>query len=359
MYKVLLVDDEPMVRMGISTILKRHYTDLFICGEAADGKKAIELTLKYNPELVITDIRMPVMDGFEYVKYLHEFYRDTVVIVLTGFDDFLYAKEMIKYNIYSYILKPIDTDEFLDLIIKSKHEINNRKRNLSTNNFLNLHYDGVLAKAYMHLYDSNTLYFIHSRDNEGLAKSIFLAFNYLVENNFSYDHICLFSIEFANVIASELKLSDKQKGSFVDCMKRCSNIEELRRCLITYSTEMLASAYEEDKLTERTLKVIENIKKYVNDNLAGDLSLTNIGKKFHFNESYLSTLFKAITGGNFIDYVTRIRLEKAISYMDNDELLICEIAAKVGYSNQSYFCRLFMKTYGMTPKEYRDCKVRN
>ena len=107
MYHVLVVDDETLMRKYLANSIP-SFTDKFqVSGIAKDGLEAMELLKKQHYDLVITDIQMPEVDGLSLAKYLHENFPDIAVIIISGFNDFEYARKAIKYQVTDYLLKPL------------------------------------------------------------------------------------------------------------------------------------------------------------------------------------------------------------------------------------------------------------
>ncbi len=106
-YKVLLVDDEEEVRNAIEQRINWEELGFEVIGKAQNGVKAMEIAEKLQPDVVITDIKMPYMNGLELARNLKEENPGVRILILTGFDEFEYAKEAVHLEIEEYILKPI------------------------------------------------------------------------------------------------------------------------------------------------------------------------------------------------------------------------------------------------------------
>ncbi|MFC0216742.1 response regulator [Paenibacillus chartarius] len=106
-------------------------------------------------------------------------------------------------------------------------------------------------------------------------------------------------------------------------------------------------------------QMMEAIRKYVDENFCYELTLSSLADMFHLNETYLSGLFKQSAGMTFSDYVTKLRLSKAVVLLKDRELKLTDIATLVGYSSSSYFSTAFKKYYGKGPKEYREELLRS
>ena len=107
MYKLLIIDDEPLVQAGLRSMLTWEDLDIEICGVAGNGKIGLEIIEKEHPDIVITDIKMPVMSGLELLKLTRERYGNVhpAFIILTSYEDFHMAKEAISYTIVDYLVK--------------------------------------------------------------------------------------------------------------------------------------------------------------------------------------------------------------------------------------------------------------
>lgn len=119
MHKVLLVDDEIFVRKGLLNLLDWKALGYEICGEADNGELALAELDRLMPDLVIVDIRMPVMDGLAFIQAVAE--KGTNVpafIIVSGYHDFQYAKQALRYGVHDYILKPVDETELIAVLKK-------------------------------------------------------------------------------------------------------------------------------------------------------------------------------------------------------------------------------------------------
>lgn len=127
MINVLIVDDEPFIRQGLILLIDWNALGFQICGQASNGIQALECIEKLQPDLIISDIKMPEMDGLQLAKVLYEQYdREIKLVLLSGFYEFKYAKQAIKYKVNDYILKPIIKDELLQVLASFKKTFRER-----------------------------------------------------------------------------------------------------------------------------------------------------------------------------------------------------------------------------------------
>lgn len=139
LYRILLVDDEEEVRKSIIKKIGWQDAGFQVVGDAENGEDALEKIEQLEPDLVLTDIRMPYMDGLMLAEKIRQKYPSMKIIIFSGYDDFEYAKMAIKLNVTEYILKPVNVEELtailnkikrnLDEEIKQKRDVNRLREN--------------------------------------------------------------------------------------------------------------------------------------------------------------------------------------------------------------------------------------
>lgn len=128
MYKVIIVDDEKIVRIGLKTIIKWNENGYELVGEAKDGISAFSMVQKYNPDIVITDLKMPNLDGIGLIKKLKEENYKCKVLVLSNYSDFELVKEAMKLGAADYILKlTMQPDDLLKILKQMSQQLNKEK----------------------------------------------------------------------------------------------------------------------------------------------------------------------------------------------------------------------------------------
>lgn len=116
MLKILLVDDESLIRQGLKKIITNAGKDYIVCGEAGNGKEAIEFIKNTDVDVVITDVRMPVMDGLELAKQIDEKYKRISTVMVSAYGDYDYVRTSLKTGAVDYLLKPIENSEMLETL---------------------------------------------------------------------------------------------------------------------------------------------------------------------------------------------------------------------------------------------------
>lgn len=116
MYKIIIVEDDRIIRKGLCKTIPWEQHNILVAGDAGDGEMAISLIEKEQPQVVVSDINMPFMNGIEMAKVVREKSPSTRIIFLTGYEDFNFAKEAIKLRAFDYLLKPIDSTHLLQKV---------------------------------------------------------------------------------------------------------------------------------------------------------------------------------------------------------------------------------------------------
>ena len=118
MYKLLIVDDEPLIRKGISKLIDHDELAVGSIFEAADGISALRIVNNEKPDIVLTDINMPSMDGLEFAKKAREAHPGIKIAVITGYDYFDYAVTALKTGVDDYVLKPVSKEDITNILKK-------------------------------------------------------------------------------------------------------------------------------------------------------------------------------------------------------------------------------------------------
>ncbi len=233
--KIFIADDEESIRNGLKVILDWNECGCKICGEANNGKDAIQSIIDIQPDIILLDIKMPGFTGLEVMKEVTKYYEKNKLtlpsfIILSGFADFEYAKEALNLGAKSYILKPVDEDELQDSVKKIVEEINKQKTILkSSKNIQDYKLHEILLKIFNNeIIDESEVdtidFFKHENDNDNkYICTIFVKDNYnsnvedlltMIKKNFSF-----FKFEYLNI-----------KNNLVLCV-RTSNVETVNKCL--------------------------------------------------------------------------------------------------------------------------------
>ena len=110
MYRILLVDDEDLIRVSLRYAVERSGADAEVVAECSGGREALDVLREIEPDIIITDIRMPHMDGLEMIRQIRQTSADVQIIIISGYAEFEYARQAIQYRVSEYLLKPVSAE---------------------------------------------------------------------------------------------------------------------------------------------------------------------------------------------------------------------------------------------------------
>lgn len=503
MYKVLVVDDEILVRQGIKHILNWEQSGYQIVGEASNGKEALGLIETLNPHIVLTDIVMPVMDGEELTRVIKQRWPEIEVIILSSFSEFEYVRSSFQSGVSDYILKPhLETSILLEVLNKAVDKIPSQNKSedpsttepklvsLLTNmlsgfddQFDAKEVEGFFHQPYFYLLaapshtlaesEMNTLSALYpemliielaghrisgfpqlslyllnvnqedrdslpsklkeltpsskdgsvkwalSRSFEGcndmgivyrdsllplLQYRFFLpqdtvlipdelpepleevkefqlyifteyirrfqfteAFQQLTEyldtqRLYYKSDVFEFKSFIGNIVFNvihvisniniSLKSLEEEKYTYFKLIDEAQHMDDIESLLDSFHIQIEQSVHsaKDQHALNPSMKLLLD---YINEHYSEPITLTGTAVHFHFNPSYLSSFFATHHHEGFKEHLNRVRIDKAAELLRHGEVPISEIGEKVGYGDHSYFCKVFKKSTGMSPSQYR------
>lgn len=200
MYNLLLVDDERIIREGIAQLVDWQSLGIVFAGSAKDGFEAYEMIIRDRPDIMITDIKMPGMDGLELIKRLRAEFIDIDIIVLSGFGEFEMAREAMQHGVKHYLLKPCNENKIMDVLEKVTLELTQKKEKEEFQKDTRRKLEKVIPQVKEQFLRDFALTRLYSKNECGFYQELFN----IKENSFC---MVLMKIEkqFDNVIAFALK----------------------------------------------------------------------------------------------------------------------------------------------------------
>ncbi|MBP1960955.1 response regulator transcription factor [Paenibacillus aceris] len=521
MYNVLIVDDEPEIRLGLKLKVDWERLGLTIAGEAGNGAEAMDWLTQHPVDIVITDMNMPVMNGVSLLESCYELYPTLRLIVITGYEDFHYAKAAIRNQARDYLLKPVTQDELTETLGKIVQELedlrNERDQQAMIQWRLSQYYKEMKEHFIVHLvkeeverestlrerakwfqldsWETSKARFVTAGSMERLhaegqgersPDKMRLPFEmfcreaaettnglFHVFRDANYTGLMHFVTvageeelkEFAHnlrvavtdhlgfepaivmgqpvmglrqwkdgylsaLLAWNLNGNQVPQGIQQQSAMEADLSEEMSKVLQRYVTRGDLASFEQavqkelsaafaasqarfvklifqlylmldamaftagiilesneqlwirpeqvwgfdttakaqqflKKLADKIIRgpekdpvhaehsMIQAAEQFIQDNYMYDLNLTMLAERFNYNSSYFSEMFKAKAGKTFIQYITDVRMAKAVQLLDETMLSLWDIAELTGFSNASYFSSKFKRMYGISPSDYR------
>ena len=410
MTKVFLADDEIVIREGIRTSFPWEESDYTLVGEAPDGEIALPMIRDTNPDILITDIRMPFMDGMELCRIVRSQMPWIGIIILSGYDEFEYARQGIQLGVREYLLKPITSEELRKALDRVSQQLAEERRSRERFESLRRRMEGgnlfLREKLLSSLYSEDAEEQDAERTMRELANmgiSLRAASYAVIDAAFSpvktgYEVLTdLAESSGGAVFASPCRTgarllilgngeaeTEERAYAFASSGARdlersgCSQIrisigeivsspDEILKSFRTarHIRHMLGETAEKTTIVgvreigelpseKKTPSVVHEAKFYLSQHFSDpNLMLQDVAKAVNMSNSRFSTVFAQQSGRTFTEYLTGLRLNRAKELLRNTEMKSAEIAFDVGYNDAHYFSYLFRKNVGMTPSEYR------
>jgi len=409
MLKALVVDDEYLVRMGIRETIDWASHGIEIVGEADNGADGLTLAMQYEPDVIVTDIRMPYMNGIEFIEKIKEYRLNAGIIVLSGYDEFQYAQAAIRHGASSYLLKPVDTDELAASVRAIGLEAQARLRDRD--------YYGQLKGELPAISRQFWLDLLHGRirqEEEIASKRRLLG----LEEQSEYAIAVVLkpkdrtaspsasgsALVEETVVDAELKAHSLQaeaivpsgpgqwtvvlaaSGEWTEMLGRIRAFgygltsrakqagepelaigigkpaETSGQLNVSYGSaveavQRAASSvggvwYAEDVGEMATRREIRGALAYIRRHYADSITVEKVAAEVFVSPTHLMHLFRKELNKTFYECLTECRIEEAKLMLRDPRYRVYEVSDRVGFGDAKYFSQIFKKMTGMTPSEY-------
>lgn len=386
MYNILIVDDEPIVKIALRSILPWEEYGFFICGTAGNGLEALSLVEKQHPDVIITDLKMPGMDGLELIRTLKEKKYPGEILVLSNYEDFDSVRSALLLGAADYLLKiKIQADNLLACLNKTTEKLQKKAGEKShvPEETISENRNRLLLSFFQG--DSSITSFIQeNRETELGFMEKNCAICYVTFEKFlSNDAFSISSNLLRDMILDAVQgalqpyilvLNDysalvvfSQKELTVSQIKVEQLVKKLYNRFTMYQSFAPDMPYQENlKNYEEARKIYQSFHQneghykndvaktiaYIEENYMHRLTLASISANVNLSSSYLCRVFKSEVGTSITSYLNNLRIRKAATLIKEQDLSLKEISAMVGIDDQLYFSRLFKKCMGISPSEY-------
>ncbi|WP_078434825.1 response regulator transcription factor [Metabacillus halosaccharovorans] len=356
MTTLLVVDDETWTRETVKALIDIDSLGITKLVEATNGEEAINKIISEKPDFIMTDMKMPGIDGIGLLEIIEKKFDDIPTIVLSGYQDFMYTRQAIKTGVIEYLPKPVDETELNEALKKALIEKKKIEQQQPGYQFYMPKQPEVLEL--IETFRQTAAFSLKELNANQLSTSIHQFLEKLhdeIKNDPSltvYLHqVFLVSLEEA---LKEHKVSLEDIGLHWNDIKYCDN-QSLDNELMRQMSigEKIISRVDEIR-KQKTKINLEEIKQYLDEYSSSQhISLEVIARKFYVSKEYLTTSFKKKYGCNVTEYIIASRMEKAKELVITTTLQYKTIAEMVGYEDVSYFYRVFKKFYGCSPGTIR------
>ena len=386
MYNILIVDDEPIVKIALRSILSWEEYGFFICGTAGNGLEALSLIEKQHPDVIITDLKMPGMDGLELIRTLKEKKYPGEILVLSNYEDFDSVRSALLLGAADYLLKiKIQADTLLACLNKTTEKLQKKAGEKSPvpEETISENRNRLLLSFFQG--DSSLASFIQENREtklgfmEKVCAICYVTFEKFLSNDAFSISANLLRDMILDAVQGALQpyilvLNDysalvvfSQKELTVSQIKVEQLVKKLYNRFTMYQSFAPDMPYQENlKNYEEARKIYQSFHQneghykndvaktiaYIEKNYMYRLTLASISANVNLSSSYLCRVFKSEVGTSITSYLNNLRIRKAATLIKEQDLSLKEISAMVGIDDQLYFSRLFKKCMGISPSEY-------
>jgi two-component system response regulator YesN len=345
MLKLLVVDDDEIICEGMRRTIPWDDVGIELVGCANSGEAALTLIREKTPHIVITDIRMPKIDGIKLAEILYQEMPSIKVVILSGFSDFTYAQKAIRYGVVDYLTKPLEAEELLALMARLKSNIEQK---------IDSRYSKMnIKEEFVQEMRKYTTALLQKEGKAACALLEKLLNNEDVRNMDDQKELCAEIVEHTfvalrdNGLLSSLQFQEECRRTFGE-MYKLTYRKDLINWLYTF-TNSITERMIAEKIGEPNLAVRKAMA-YISTHYFENLSVQHIANEIGLNANYFSHIFKKHTGKAFTDYLNNVRIQKAKDLLANYR--IAEVAELVGFSDYKYFSSIFKKIEGISPSTY-------
>ncbi len=344
LYRAAIVDDEPVIRFGIRASVDWEKEQIGLAGDFANGEAAWREISREPVDILITDIKMPVMDGLELTRRTLERYPRTKVILVSSYSDFEYVREGLQLGVLDYLLKPtLEPEGLLAIVRKCLGKIEQERSDERNRQLVMSMRDAVTDAALAPSGQAAA----ESAEDAGVGSG---------EGGES-GTISGSREDSRNGGAGANDIGGASGFGGVDGASGFGGVNGVNRA----SGENAASGADRASGSDGAglagnRRLMAKAVQYIQANFTRELTLRQVADSVHMSKNYFCQQFKRYAGENYIDYVIRLRIERAKELLSRPDtgIRIYEAAELSGFNDVKYFSKLFKRMTGLSPIDYRE-----
>lgn len=347
MYKAIIVDDEFWALQGMNNIIPWEEYDIKICKLCTSVEEAIIAIDEFQPDIVFTDIRMPVSSGMDLLTKINDSKLPILTVIVSAYRDFDVATEAIIKGVFAYLVKPLDKEEVIALVKRACEKLDERN-NADSNNITKLDLSNeynlklpIIKQLFQDTAVAPNCYLIICTGNIQATDKLNLQSGIVQEIYISgYKKAYIYC-------GSTYGLSlEKLQGVAGISMKHDDFSEfplMLKEAIVALEGNFI---YSENR-------IVASIQMYLAEGFKDKINMREIAERFYLSEPYLYELFRKNTDTTVMNFIKHIRLNRAINLLTYTDYPVKDISEQVGYEDAGYFGRLFRKEMSCSPEAFR------
>lgn len=342
MYKILFIDDDETIEFIVSRMKIWENSNFKITRYAKNGMEALSILEKESFDLIITDIRMPIIDGLELLEDMRKRGDKTLLVLASTYSEFEYAKRGLQNGAIDYIIKPITEENLKELFIRVEKLLKEKESKVEKSKETTLKASNDRIDKWYNLfvnleYDSKTLQKTYLKEVSGIfqneSEKIIIFSELLFEGVWE---------KITNIFPWIVQLTD------IEFLFSEENFEKEIEDKIEAIQEIIKK-YKLNKYDSLINKICEIIIK----NIGKDKLLDIIAEELELSKDYIGKLFKNKIGITLNEYSTILKMEYGKKLLKTTNKKVYEISEELGYSTVDYFSKLFKNYTSLTPVQYR------
>lgn len=356
----MIVDDREIIRTELKRLkIWGESSGFHITQEAQNGQEALDKLQNYPVDLVITDIKMPKVDGIELLRAIVDRKLCSCVVLISDYSEFSYARQGIILGAFDYIPKPVDGNELSGLLARAKLFID--KERIELERVRKLEEAQKDMELRLSEDEFNVLMRLIRKGDEKSLLELEQRMEQIVEQSNIIERIRMAGLLKNSIcdIMAELILSFPCLELFVDptLYKGFDGNEELNmsdlNTIFMDKVKNLSHLITILRLDLQEKGIVKQVCNYILNNIDNNITLSMVAERLYMNKTYISESFKQKIGISFTEYVTLVKMERAKVLLAKDDIKTYEVAEKLGYKDTEYFSKVFKKIIGITPTEFR------
>ena len=355
--RVLIADDEKIAREGLRDLVNWQELGMKVVFCATNGEEALTYLTAHPVDILLTDIKMPRLDGLELLRELSERGIAPTTIIFSGFSEFHYAQRAIRYGVLNYLLKPIRMGELTETLRRAADGLRQERgpAALDAEEYARFRIEcspeaermthalaGQICQADSSAVRNLCREIQHFFERQGYSAAVFR----------KYAFQCIYTIvgevnQFTGAETSLLEDTDR-----LALMSMARTVEEAASQLTLFADELCAYVHGLRHTGRR--RIIGDVLTVLQHRYSDEtLSLNTLAEQLGVTPNYLSSLFRREMGITFSAYLENYRMERAKDLLRDVRHKVYEVASAVGYGDARHFGKVFKSHTGRTPLEFR------
>lgn len=370
-YFIILVDDEPLARKLLSERLSR-ISNVHLAGSFPNGERAKAFLMENVVDMVITDIKMPVMDGLSLAQTIQKIDPLCTVVIVSGYSEFEYARTALQFGVKNYLLKPLQFSHVQEVVEEGRKlsiQLRQRQSSVRKCNYQMLEkaihrnsfeewekpINDLLTQAGVIVQITNIV------SDDTMDETTHQIYKNIMEDRLPGSIILYLGISGNQITYLIIPAKKPEQHTVTAVLEHLNRI--LKEPVLWEIVGKISNAKELSEVMYRcketdNMNLISLACRYMEQNMGRAFTRDEVAAQVYLSPAYFGQLFKKTVGIGYAEYLTQLRIDRAKSLLQ-DRISIREVAEAVGFHDVKYFSEVFRTKTGQTPSEFRKSILRD